>query len=866
MKYSHKDFKNMMDELFRKYSSKTIITYLKDDGSKVLFTFDDIHNIIIHLFKTLISCGILAGDRAAIVTPHSPYGVIAELILAYLNITIVPIDASLPIEEINKLLEFSDVRTIFTTDEFKNRLDVNLISKIPCFKLDGNNYPIELFDDSISKSELPTTPDKDNDVIAIIFSSGTTGEMKGVMITYHSTIRMIEVCTTLSSVKDNMTNLCVLPFNHIGGMSNAFTYLFNGCECAFIENINPSKLQKGLHIFKPHFFVMVPKVFEVFEQKIKSEIQNKNILTQITINFLLNICGFFRRYLGINIGRAIFKKIASSALGDNIYGLGVGASPCKPETEKFFLNVGLKWANLYASTETNVPITSTDVYDKYPIGTVGNVKRHDGINILIDAKDSSGIGEILVKTDLIMKGYFKRPDLTEKVFDENGYFKTGDYGYIDKKGYLHLTGRIKESIVLKNGKKVSPSDIDEYYLSKTENLELASRGVPNMENYDEIHIFVEDKNYSTADKMVIYNELQQISISAPSMYKTENIHFIDNIPKTSIGKVKRFCLSPENEIKFDNMNTTDDSESNTDKLINIIKHHSTCDRISLSCDLKNDLGVDSLGMFEIISEIESEYKIDLSAQLGNIQTVDDLKNSIFHYSKLNNKSTAPFNVKEFPIQKSNHDLTLLRNVMALSKAIWNFKINGIENIPKNGHYIICPNHESHLDGLWVFTAIGESRLNLNNICCMAKKEHLENSFSRKWLRLLGGIPVDRYVNPLDSIKRCIECVNEGNILLIHPEGTRTRNGKLGVFKEGAAKIAIEANCLIIPVCINGAREIYPPDRNLPHIFNLLNMKKYTLEIEFGKPIAPEGKIPKEITNEIQEFIVKSKTKYTEKVK
>ena len=290
-------------------------------------------------------------------------------------------------------------------------------------------------------------------------------------------------------------------------------------------------------------------------------------------------------------------------------------------------------------------------------------------------------------------------------------------------------------------------------------------------------------------------------------------------------------------------------------------------------DLKlgEDIGMGSLEVFELCSVLEERYGVPIGSSLHGQITVGELEGLVRQGGSEPgqtgadmHKTASAFDTDRFPQQRSGHDLALLRKMMALSKAVWRFKVRGIENIPKQGNYILCPNHESHLDGLWVFTAIGEPRLDLKKICCMAKKEHLDHAFSRKWLRLLGGIPVDRYGNPLASIKRCIGCVDEGRILLIHPEGTRTRDGSLGDFKEGAAKIAVETGRPVIPVCIHGARRIYPPDRSLPRMFDLRKRRRYPLEISFGRPIEPEGKNPREITDGIREFIAKARKGYAEK--
>lgn len=319
-----------------------------------------------------------------------------------------------------------------------------------CIREKGELCLFHMQKEDYLKQEI--TVDPEMDVIAILFSSGTTGEMKGIKVTYESVRKARNVFERVSGLKDYMSYLLVLPFNHIAGYTGAMTYFLTGCEIGFIEDANASKLQNGLKKFQPYYFAMVPKVYEVMEQKIRNAIHEKGKVIEITILSFMRLSGFLRKNFGINIGRKAFKNITEEVFGKNIFGIGTGASPCKASTTEFYLNLGLEWANLYATTETSVPITATGVYDRYPVGTVGNVNHNPEVKIRIAHPDSEGVGEIQVKSELMMKGYFRQPQLTEKAF-EDGYFKTGDYGTIDKKGYLHIKGRMKESIVLSNGKK-----------------------------------------------------------------------------------------------------------------------------------------------------------------------------------------------------------------------------------------------------------------------------------------------------------------------------------------------------------------------------------------------------------------------------
>lgn len=185
---------------------------------------------------------------------------------------------------------------------------------------------------------------------------------------------------------------------------------------------------------------------------------------------------------------------------------------------------------------------------------------------------------------------------------------------------------------------------------------------------------------------------------------------------------------------------------------------------------------------------------------------------------------------------------LLRTLIRVSKKLWDFKVYGKENIPKNGSYILCPNHQNHFDGLWIFGCLPNDVL--PHICCLAKQEHLDNGINRFFLKMLGGIPVDRSGNAVPAIRDCIRKLKTNEtVLLIHPEGTRTKTGVIGEFKRGAAKIAIDTNTCIVPVCIIGAFDVFPPQRKYPDIWG-----HKTISIVFGIPIYPDADTSKELTN------------------
>ena len=185
----------------------------------------------------------------------------------------------------------------------------------------------------------------------------------------------------------------------------------------------------------------------------------------------------------------------------------------------------------------------------------------------------------------------------------------------------------------------------------------------------------------------------------------------------------------------------------------------------------------------------------------------------------------------------------------LACRLWTIELSGVDNLSTSENLILCSNHQSHIDGMLIFSSLCKYGMSYEKISCMAKREHLEHWHSKMWMRMLGAIPVDRYGNTLPALKRCREILRAGYYLLIHPEGTRTKDGGMQAFKQGAAELSIETGIPILPICLDGAYDIFPVTRKVPRIG-----RKYKIKIVLKERIEPEGKNALEITQMIQQSI------------
>lgn len=848
MENGYKKYKKRIDTVIERYSQKTAVKFMRNNESIETITFSQLGRFFRTAEQVTTEKGIVKGDRVAIIAPLSPFSVFIGIALTYCNITVVPVDSSLPPEEIQKLIEFSDVKAVFTTEQLYKILELEKISSLYCFKI-KDKLEFVLFNENKCIEKI--TSDPEPDVIAIIYSSGTTGQMKGIKVPYISTIKSRIITLRLSGIRSYMSYLLMLPFNHIAGFTSVTTCFLTGCEIDFIEDADATKLQKAFLTFQPSFYIMVPKVYEVMEQKIRTAIHEKGRAVEWVFNNMLKFSGLSRKYLGINFGKKLFLFIRKEAIGKNVFGFATGASPCKPETAEFYMSLGIEFENFYASTETNVTLTATGILDKWAVDSVGNVNHHPEIKVKIINKDSAGIGEIAVKTELIMKGYFREPELTEKAF-QDGWFRTGDYGYIDNNGYLYVTGRIKESIILQNGKKVSPSDIDDYYTARLPECDIASRGIQaEGESYDEVHMFVSAQKSDAENFRLLSAEILDISRNAPEMYHVSHIHYIPEIKRTAVGKVKRFILTSDKEIFIDSTENVKGKHSHNSVLnciSEIITRLQGLDKsytIMPEMRIKEDIGMDSLNVFEMCAELDEKYSISLESYLTDNITVGEIAVII----KAGNTRKAVQNITDgFPLEKTGKDMKLFKIFTTISRYIYDFHVYGLKNIDYGENYIFCPNHECHFDGMWVAGFLNDDIQ--RNICSIAADYLFKNKIYRFGVRAMGGIPTDRTGNPAPAMKKALECLYAGRSLIIHPEGTRTSNGTLGTFRNGAAKLSINSGVKIIPVCINGAFEIFPRTSTFPALFDFRNMHRYPVQIRFGKPINPENRSQEQITAEI----------------
>lgn len=827
------------------------VAMIKDNGEVINYNYEQLFKQAENLAQQMTLQGILPKDRIVIVGENSPQWQMAFLAVMQLGSTAVLVDASLAESEIIKLIHQSDCRGVLTSTHLLKEMQQLGTLEMPVFDLLNEGKVINEAD---IKRPLPLTEDGDEEIAIIIYSSGTTKSASGIMHTHEAMIETIHMTAKANGLTSKERILSILPNSHIYGVVTCLLgSMMLGASVYYVESINGQSLVNAFKICKPTVFPSVPKVFELFEKQIMKKVQSGK-LTKAVYEKCFPLCYKVRQATGINLGKIIFKSI-HKGFGGALRIMTSAGAPIDPKAAEFYYGTGFNLLITYGLTETNIPIIGNRGKN---ITTNSCGTPYPDVVMNIMHQDENGEGEIYIKSPYLMKGYFRDEAATQAAFEED-WFKTGDIGKLDEKGNLHITGRSKENIVLATGKKVTPTDIENKYSGLLGIKELVACGVP-VENkgYDEVHVFIvkEDK----AKEEQIISDIQSRGSQLSLYMKVAKVHFIAEIPKTSLQKPKRYMLKMQalqQEAVNDSLISSQQkekvmAESIEEKVISSIVSISGIQKelITMEAKIFSQLGMDSLAAIEFADQLDETYGIQVETIFAQDPTVAEIVNFI----------TTPQDeaktISEICIRhKHSMHYNIFKAHALLAHFLYDIKVRNAHHIPENTGYIICANHVSNFDFLWLASKFKKKQF--LKLSCMGKAELVNDSFISKLLTdICGIIPVERGRMNSQVLKCCQKQLDEKWGLLIYPEGTRSHDGKLGKLKLGAATIAASAQVPIIPAYIRGAHEIFPRGQKMPNFFNWGKMRRYEVEVVYGEPILPQDYTPEELTALVEQSLLK----------
>jgi len=469
----------MLMETIARFPEKDVFRFRKE-GKLQNITYSEFGEQIKDLTYSLIDLGITKGDKIAILSNNRPEWAIADFSIFSVNGVVVPIYQTLPPKQIEYILKDSDTRAIFV----ENELQLKKIEEIQKFlpKLEfifsfeavpDKLKSVILFEDLLQKgksikAENPDQFDKliksikPSEICSIVYTSGTTGDPKGVMLHHKGFVNDIINSEAIFTVYSDDVFLSFLPLSHLyERLGGHWCPMYRGATIHYAQSIDT--VVEDISEAKPTVMVSVPRLYEKVASKVKDQIEQSSSLKRKLFYWAIDtgleyhekrIEGTSSKWLEKRYRLAdkiVFSKIKQK-LGGNFRCPIAGGAPLSVETLKFFEAIGLRIIEGYGMTETHLIITLTPI-GKTKYGSCG--KPIEGVKVKI-AKD----GEVLVKGDTLMEGYYNQPDLTMDVIDKDGWLHTGDIGHLDEDNYLFLTDRKKNIIVTSGGKNIAPAPIE----------------------------------------------------------------------------------------------------------------------------------------------------------------------------------------------------------------------------------------------------------------------------------------------------------------------------------------------------------------------------------------------------------------------
>jgi long-chain acyl-CoA synthetase len=830
--------------------------------------------------------GFERGARLAIMADNHPRWVAAYLGTIAAGSTVVPLDTALHADQLAKLLEDSGSSALFcdanhakVAREAVANLHIGLVLMDPDRMAEhsiqehwlGNLTAI--FDGGPGQF-LPEHSAAD-DLASLLYTSGTTADPKGVMLTHANFLGEVEAVFNWVDLGPTDALLGVLPMFHVlAQMANLLLPLVKGSRVVYLETLNTTELLRALRERNITGFAVVPQFFYLIHERIFEEIEKRGALTQRAFKMLIALNRGLRK-LRINAGRVLFRKVHET-LGQKMRYLVTGGSRFDPEIAQDFYDLGIDVLQAYGLTETTAAVFANSPNDNV-IGSVGKALKGVQAKIVdLQSQEDGGpaVGEVALRGTVVMKGYWNRPDATAAVLRE-GWFYTGDLGYFDAGGNLFLTGRKKEVIVLSNGKNIYPEEVETHYLKSPYIKEIAVMGLEGKPgaSSDRLHaVIVPNFDVLRQKKIVNAKEVIRFDIESLSQQiaSTKRIGsyeiWQEDLPRTTTRKIKRFEV--EKRVKANQSRKAEDSESpferpltadeaawldrpDVQRALKIVREAARAAPPTLRPrhNLELDLGLDSMQRVELLSRIEEQLggNVDES-QLAGIYTVRDLVDAVLQSAATGagGPATRPAFAGWKAIlaeEPERSDVVALVRPQPIGAAFWyavsrliqmialdrfDLRVRGIERLPRNGPYLICSNHQSYIDAAILASILPPEVF--KKVFAVGTSEIFGKGFMLRLAHSLRVVVVDPDANLIPAMRAGAFGLRQGRPLILYPEGERSIDGAPKVFKKGAAILSIHLQVPIVPVAIEGFYKAWPRDQSF---------QGFTpLRMVFGSPILP----------------------------
>ncbi|OQA79920.1 MAG: Long-chain-fatty-acid--CoA ligase [bacterium ADurb.Bin243] len=862
-------FENFLEALKKHSETSPAKTALcvKRGGEYVKYSYARFYELVCSVSNALIEKGVAKNDFVGLFSENSPEWVIAYFSIYASGAAVVPLDAQYTARELSNLLPFAGVKTIFCSSNLYDKTVKSLNESLKfenIFLTDDSGGANSMFKMPVHKGYRVSRSPEDR--MSLIFTSGTTGDPKGVVLTdknFHSNVSSIIAIGGIMDESDVV--LTILPLHHCFSFTaTVLLPLMLGASLTFQPSLKGPDILEAINETKVTKMAGVPQLFSIFEKNIFAKTEKLSFVQKKIFNLLFGLSEKIYDKTGYMAGKLLFKKV-TSAFGDNFRFFVSGGAKLDAKTAKNLAVVGLEILEGYGLTET-APVLTLNPPGAARIGSCG--KPLPDVEMKILNPDRDGVGEIIARGPNLMQGYYKHPESTAEVV-KDGWFYTGDLGYFDKDGYLFITGRAKDVIVMASGKNVYPDEVEKHYQQCPYVAEMCVMGEETSDGRIEKLKAIVVPNYRLLREQNIANctshikcSFEELAIKIPTYMRINDFKIIsEELPRTRLGKLKRseikkrglFDRAGDDAVKKPEL-TQEEKELMSvpiaEKLVERLKRLTGKQELFPSDNLELDLGVDSLTRLELLVILDSEFGLKIKEnEAASLIHLKDILERVIKDGSASSASPGGASgllgaMRKEPETPFESAYNLQPGFFGwafkwkLKKAAWLFfqatcgvEIEGMENIKHKKAFLLCPNHTSFIDPVIMFAALKD--FYSRRMFFFALEEMFGGPMLAWFRRLFKIITSGTEDSMVRSLQYSSKALAAGFPICIFPEGQRTIDETVVKPKKGFAILACEHKAPIYPVYIKGAINMFSKPNP--------GFKPGPLKIKIGRPIMPPDK-------------------------
>lgn len=792
----------------------------------VTWTFTALSDAALRLATGLRKKGLRRGDAVAVIAAGGPAAVVAILAAIAAGGVAVPLDPELDDQTLARMVE--DVECRFGFVAAKRAPPVSAAGAIPFYCLDGATHDraappwTELL---ASAAETATTPEPGESAV-IVYTSGTTGTPKAVPLTHTNIAANVAALLEQELIGPGDRAVLPLPLFHVYPLVvGLLTPLLSGASVVFPAGLSGPQLAEALRDSGATHLVGVPRMYTALVAAVRARIAARGALVIRLFDALLALSATAGQRLGLRLGWVLFWGLRQR-VGPKLRLLVSGGAALDDGTRRALAALGWEVLTGYGLTETS-PILTFDRRGKARPGTAGQALP--GVAIRIAAPDAQGIGEIEVRGPSVFAGYRGAPDATRAASTPDGWFRTGDLGFLDPDAYLHVAARVSETIVLAGGTKLFPEAVEEIYARDpvireiallVRNGVLVALAVPGPEAL---------RGRDTAGVDAVIRAAIAAAPVAPFQRPAGVAITPEPLPRTRIGKIRRHLLpvlyeraraghAPQPGVALAETDRDLLAHPAAARLWTWLQQRFPEARLTLDSDLRLDLGIDSLTWLEVTLDIESALSLRFDeATTAQLVTVRDmLAAAVAEALPARAVATAPIDehwLRPLPGLARSLRALVLSAIRGVVRALFAIRVQAADTLPRRGPYLICPNHASYLDPFVIAAALPHE-ITAAAIWAGWTGILFNTRARRLFSRLARVVPVDP-LQPGPGLALAVAALRRGQILIWFPEGARSRDGGLQPFLPGVGALLREVAAPVVPIFIDGTHRAWPPERRLP---------------------------------------------------